>query len=66
MKRPEPPRDIKRILLETDLPDRAMARGVRDALLLHKRLEAPIAVWKDGAVVWIPPEEIEIPPEDEL
>jgi hypothetical protein len=61
----EPDRDIAKILLETDLADRAMARGVREALLLHKRLGAPIAVWKDDRVQWIPAAEIEIPPEEE-
>ena len=61
----EKPLDVKTILLETDLADLALARGVREALLLHKRLGAPIAVWRDGAVAWIPAEEIEVPPEDE-
>ena len=56
---------LKKILLETDLADRAIARGVREALLLHKRLGAPVAVWEDDRVQWIPPEEIEIPPEEE-
>ena len=35
-----------------------MQKGVRQALLMHKRLGNPIAVWKDGKVVIIPPEEI--------
>jgi hypothetical protein len=65
MKKTDAALDVKRLLLETDLPDRAMARGVREALLLHKRLDAPIAVWKDGAVAWIPADEIEVPPADD-
>lgn len=36
----------------------AMEQGVREALRWHKFLGNPIAIWKDGAVVWIPPEEI--------
>lgn len=32
--------------------------AVRQALLMHKHLGNPIAVWKDGKVVIIPPEEI--------
>ncbi|MCL4821145.1 MAG: hypothetical protein KJ067_18570 [Vicinamibacteria bacterium] len=36
----------------------AMEEGVRQALRRHKALGNPIAIWKDGAVVWIPPEEI--------
>lgn len=35
-----------------------LQEGVRQALLMHKRLGNPIAVWKDGQVVIIPPEEI--------
>lgn len=36
----------------------AMRRGVREALLRHKRLGESIAVWRDGQVVIVPPEEI--------
>ncbi len=32
--------------------------AVRRALLEHKRAGNPIAIWKDGAVVIVPPEEI--------
>ena len=38
--------------------DRALRRGVRLALLEHKRAGNPIAEWRDGKVVWVPPEEI--------
>ncbi len=40
-----------------------LQRAVREALLMHKRLGNPIATWKDGKVVIIPPEEIVIPPD---
>ncbi len=43
--------DIPRIL-------RALRQAVREALLDHKRAGNPVAVWQDGRVVWIPPEEI--------
>ena len=33
-------------------------RAVNHALLMHKRAGNPVAAWKDGKVVWIPPEEI--------
>ena len=36
-----------------------LRRAVRQALLAHKRAGNPIAVWKEGKVVIIPPEEIE-------
>lgn len=44
---------------------RAIARGVRDALVRHKRLGESIAVLRDGEVVVVPPEEIEIPEIDD-
>lgn len=45
--------DLPRILT-------AMRAAVRDALLRHKRLGNPIAVWRDGRVVWLSPEEIPV------
>jgi hypothetical protein len=45
--------DIPRILA-------ALRRGVRNALLRHKRAGNPVAVWRDGRVVWVPPEEIPV------
>jgi len=41
-----------------------LRRAVQHALLMHKRAGNPIATWKDGKVVIIPPEEI--PVEDPL
>ncbi len=37
-----------------------MGEAVRQALLQHKRAGNPIAVWRDGKVVWIPAEEIPV------
>ena len=39
---------------------RALRRAVRHALIEHKRAGNPIASWKDGKVVIIPAEEIEV------
>jgi hypothetical protein len=38
--------------------DEALRRAVREALLRHKKLGNSIAVWRDGKVVIVPPEEI--------
>ncbi len=46
-------RDIEKIL----------RRAVNRAVLTHKRLGNSIAVWKDGRVVIVPPEEIVISPD---
>lgn len=37
------------------------ANGVRDAVIMHKKLGIPIVVWEDGKVVEIQPEDIVIP-----
>ena len=40
--------------------EKVLRRAVNHALLTHKRLGNSIAVWKDGKVVIVPPEEIVI------
>ncbi|OKH39332.1 hypothetical protein NIES2119_06215 [[Phormidium ambiguum] IAM M-71] len=38
----------------------ALAKAVREALRKHKQTGNSVAVWRDGKVVWIPPEEINL------
>ena len=38
----------------------AMQRGVRQALWEHKQLGHHIIVWRDGKIVRLPPEEIDV------
>ena len=38
--------------------ERALRTAVRDALQRHKRDGDPVAVWREGRVVWLPPDEI--------
>ena len=40
-----------------------LQKAVRDALRMHKRLGNSIAIWQEGKVVIVPPEEIVIAPE---
>lgn len=40
--------------------EQVLRRAVRQALLMHKRAGNPVAGWRDGKVVIIPPEEIEV------
>jgi hypothetical protein len=58
------PRNVRDIMLDTDLVERALREAVTQAVIRHKRLGTPIVVWRDGKVVWIPAEEIEIPGAD--
>jgi hypothetical protein len=48
-------------LFEAGTPiDEALARGIRQALLRHKKLGESVIVWRDGQVVEIPAEEIRV------
>ena len=45
---------------QADEIERIFRTAVRHELSIHKRLGNPIATWKDGKVVIIPPEEIPV------
>lgn len=49
-----------------DLPriQEAMARAVRGALRRHKQAGNPVAIWRDGAVVLVAPEDIPVDDEE--
>jgi hypothetical protein len=40
--------------------ERALRAAVRDALQRHKRDGDPVAVWREGRVVWLSPDQIPI------
>ena len=48
---------------DVSLTQKALARAVRDALLRHKQAGNAVAVWQDGRVVWVAPEDILVEPE---
>lgn len=50
--------DVSELMLDDALIDGAVARGVREALLEHKRRGESIVVWRDGRVVVLPPDSI--------
>ena len=54
-------KDVGRLLAEGKLIARVMRTAVRAALLEHKRAGNPVATWRNGKVVWIPPEKIRVP-----
>jgi hypothetical protein len=45
--------------------DEALREAARDARRLHKALGNPMATWKDGQVVWVQPEDIQIDDDSE-
>jgi len=54
----ETEKDISRIFRERTLIDQALNAAVRDAVLEHKQRGLPLVVWRDGKIVWVPPEEV--------
>lgn len=40
--------------------EEVLRKAVKEALILHKKNNNPIAVWKNNRVVIIPPEEIPV------
>jgi hypothetical protein len=49
----------------TDLITKALAKGVREAMIKHKQAGKPIVVWRNEKIVWIPADEIQIEDENE-
>jgi hypothetical protein len=58
---PKDPKDVRAIMVDGTAIQRALRESWIKALDHHKRLGNPIAVWRHGKVVWIPPEEIQVP-----
>ena len=58
------PKDVRAIMLDGRLIHQALREAWARTLIQHKRMGTPIVVWRDGQVVWIPAEEIEIPGAD--
>jgi hypothetical protein len=51
-------RDLDEILADTKKVEDALCAAVKHALRRHKQAGNPIAVWQNGQVVWLAPEEI--------
>lgn len=45
---------------KSDRLNRIYAEAVREALLMHKRGGNPVPIERDGKLVWLQPDEIEI------
>jgi len=52
-------KDITRIVQE-DRPavDDALAKGVREAVLRHKKEDLPVVIERDGKIEWVKPEDL--------
>ncbi|MCG3193084.1 MAG: hypothetical protein DIJKHBIC_02333 [Thermoanaerobaculia bacterium] len=58
---PEPlnPEKLDATSAAKDPLNRILRDAIREAVEVHKRMGNPIAIWKDGQVVIVPPEEID-------
>ena len=63
MKKTESEREYAEFLAEVEAVEAAVQQAVKEALLMHKRAGNPVVGWKDGRVVWVPAEQIDV--EDE-
>ena len=56
----EAPKDILAIFRDGRLIDQAMLKGAWEALRVHRAAgDQPLAIWSDGRVVWVTPDEFE-------
>lgn len=53
-------KDIDEIFREGTLIDKALKDAVREAIIHHKRNGNSVVTWRDGKVVWIPADQIEV------
>lgn len=51
---------IDEALADSDKITKALQAGVREALIRHKQAGNPIVVMKDGQMVWLKPDEIQV------
>jgi hypothetical protein len=56
-----PSRDIENILRDGTAIDRAIVAAHRRVILRHRQLGVPLVIWRDGQVVEVPPESVELP-----
>ncbi len=52
-------KDIARVMREDKQAiDGALAKGVRDAMLRHKKDDLPVVIERDGKIEWVKPEDL--------
>jgi hypothetical protein len=60
----KPQKTIRELFKEGTPIDDALARGVADALRRHKKLGNSIVIWRDGQIVHVPADQIQVPDEE--
>ena len=54
-------RDIESIIRDGTAIDRAIVAARRRVIRRHRQLGVPLAIWRGGQVVEVPPESVELP-----
>jgi hypothetical protein len=56
--------DIESIIRDGTAIDRAIVAARRRVIRRHRQLGLPLVIWRDGRVVEVPPESVELPVDD--
>lgn len=56
-----PSQDIGKIIRDGTAIDRAMVKAHRRVILRHRQLGIPLVIWRDGQVVEVPADSVELP-----
>lgn len=59
-------KDIESIIMDGDIPNRAMVATQRAVILEHRLRGLPLVLWRDGKVVEVPADSVELPEADPL
>lgn len=54
--------DIESIIRDGAAIDRAIIAARRRVILRHRQLGVPLVIWRDGQVVEVPPESVDLTP----
>jgi hypothetical protein len=54
-------RDVESIIRDGAAIDRAIVAARRRVIQRHRQLGVPLAIWRGGQVVEVPPESVELP-----
>lgn len=57
-------RDPAEVLRDGVAIDRAIVRAHRDVVLRHRKLGLPLVIWRDGKVVEVSADSIDLPSDD--
>lgn len=58
---PTPPRRVREITMSTDDLRESIAKADREVLLRHRAAGVPLVLWRDGKVVHVDPNTVELP-----